>query len=531
MNIKKAIFLSFIMIAFIINIGFTAVNGKSHSLKIMNNLITSSNAFLANSKNTSTLPFRWEPTLTLVNANVYMLFSIFDMIGDEYPQPPYPPSDPHPEDGATDVDLTVTLSWTCGDPNPGDVLTYDLYFGTEENPPLLVEDLTDTFYEVTNLEYGTTYYWRVVASDGMFETSGPVWHFTTKYEPTPTPDVTPPTSQITDPVDGAIIRGKQYTIKGTAEDNPGGSGIKQVEVSIDGGTTWHLASGYNNWTFTWNITRDGVYNLKSRATDLAGNTEEPGEGINVTVDNTPPFIYGAGFWDTYISSSQGGHLTLIAYCPDDDIESVEIYYQSIPTGVYLVDDGTNGDWQAGDKIYTFSVSNIGPGAPTGLYLIEIVATDTAGNKSMTWPYLKIYEQDIYSPPPTTTNIDWFKQYQMEVNRFSQNATERPYIFFGGYWDTFISSESGGNFTLLAYVVDPQGPDDIINVEIYFMGQPTGVYLFDDGTNGDWQANDSVYTISATIPPGIEPNEYLIELVANDAEGNFSTPYPLSLIHI
>ncbi|MCK4365555.1 MAG: right-handed parallel beta-helix repeat-containing protein [Thermoplasmatales archaeon] len=41
--------------------------------------------------------------------------------------PPYPPSNPSPPDGATGVDVNAILSWTCTDPE-GHPLTYDVYF-------------------------------------------------------------------------------------------------------------------------------------------------------------------------------------------------------------------------------------------------------------------------------------------------------------------------------------------------------------------------------------------------------------------
>ena len=49
--------------------------------------------------------------------------------------PPNQPSSPNPANGATNVPINSDLSWTGGDPNPGDTVTYDVYFGTSSTPP------------------------------------------------------------------------------------------------------------------------------------------------------------------------------------------------------------------------------------------------------------------------------------------------------------------------------------------------------------------------------------------------------------
>ncbi len=93
---------------------------------------------------------------------------------------PYAPSNPIPEDGATDVSINTTLSWSCDDPD-GDTLIYDVYFGTSPSPSLVKSDSTSTTYDPGTLDYGTTYYWKIIARDGKGGiTEGPVWSFTTE---------------------------------------------------------------------------------------------------------------------------------------------------------------------------------------------------------------------------------------------------------------------------------------------------------------------------------------------------------------
>jgi len=94
--------------------------------------------------------------------------------------PPNIPSDPHPNDGAVDIGIKTHLSWTGGDPDPGDKAVYDLYFGTASEPGLLVANLQMPNYYPGVLVNNTQYYWKVVARDqSQAQTSGPIWTFTT----------------------------------------------------------------------------------------------------------------------------------------------------------------------------------------------------------------------------------------------------------------------------------------------------------------------------------------------------------------
>src|ERR1041384_5878626 len=92
------------------------------------------------------------------------------------------------------------LTWEGG----GWAHKYDVYFGTyPNNPPLVKSDLvTGTLgpdgpetYQVSGLQSGVTYYWRIVSKTMANQTaSGPVWRFTASGSaptPTPTPIPTP----------------------------------------------------------------------------------------------------------------------------------------------------------------------------------------------------------------------------------------------------------------------------------------------------------------------------------------------------
>lgn len=96
--------------------------------------------------------------------------------------PPNMPSNPSPADGATGVSTNTTLSWTGGDPDAGDVVTYDGYlYNDSPMSGLIIENLSATSFNPGSfLEQGTDYYWKMVAHDQHGASQeGPVWHFTT----------------------------------------------------------------------------------------------------------------------------------------------------------------------------------------------------------------------------------------------------------------------------------------------------------------------------------------------------------------
>jgi len=128
--------------------------------------------------------------------------------------PPETPFYPTPADGSTFQSVETEIYWRCLDPD-GDLLTYDVFFGTDENPPLINEKQADTLYLLGTLGGFTTYYWKVNAFDNSGDSAvGPVWNFTTG------PGVNFPPNQPDNPspADGAIGQPQSLNLAWTATD-------------------------------------------------------------------------------------------------------------------------------------------------------------------------------------------------------------------------------------------------------------------------------------------------------------------------
>ncbi len=110
---------------------------------------------------------------------ILLFVSCGDRVSDSHNFPPAVPSNPSPGNGASDQELDVQLSWESSDPN-GDNLTFDLYFGTSANPPLIGSGLEQSTFDAGSLGYGTTYYWKVVANDARYQSESPLWSFTVR---------------------------------------------------------------------------------------------------------------------------------------------------------------------------------------------------------------------------------------------------------------------------------------------------------------------------------------------------------------
>lgn len=101
-----------------------------------------------------------------------------------------------------------------------------------------------------------------------------------------TTDHTAPTSTVKKLSATSVVEGQSITVTGTATDV--GGVIGGVEVSTDGGKTWHPATSTVgasnvNWSYTFLAGAPGTLNIESRAIDDSLNLETPSAGVSYTV--------------------------------------------------------------------------------------------------------------------------------------------------------------------------------------------------------------------------------------------------------
>jgi len=90
------------------------------------------------------------------------------------PPLPGPASNIAPVNGATEVDPDADLNWTAG----VYATSHDVFFGTSNTPPFVVNQTAPTFDPGT-MAVGTTHYWRIDAVNVWGAATGTVWSFTT----------------------------------------------------------------------------------------------------------------------------------------------------------------------------------------------------------------------------------------------------------------------------------------------------------------------------------------------------------------
>jgi hypothetical protein len=139
----------------------------------MNSSFTNPRKFVNLKDTTRTVALRddstyyWKVWAKDINTSGRWSTSVFK-VSIYVPQPPRAFSLLLPTDQDTLASLQATLIWRkAKDPDPGDVVKYDLYYDTAQTftNPVIVSNLNDSTYTTPELEVSTFYWWKVKAND------------------------------------------------------------------------------------------------------------------------------------------------------------------------------------------------------------------------------------------------------------------------------------------------------------------------------------------------------------------------------
>jgi hypothetical protein len=223
------------------------------------------------------------------SSNPFTAHYVDDTAAFEFGGGPNTPSNPNPANGANNVVLTAKPSWTGGG-SPGLTITYDVYFGTASSPPKVSNNQSATTYNPGTLNYGTTYYWKIVAWDQNGNTSGgPIWHFTTLANPNNPPNK--PT--ITGPAKVGPGQTYRYTVTATDPDQDAIYGY--IDWGDNTSTVW--IGPYDSgeaFSVSHSWAAKGTYAVKAKVKDEYG-AESAWANLTVKVPTsysvTNPFLH------------------------------------------------------------------------------------------------------------------------------------------------------------------------------------------------------------------------------------------------
>lgn len=125
--------------------------------------------------------------------------------------PPTQPANPFPPEDTTIPPAPIEIRWESWELD-GEPVEFDVYFGTEADPPLYESDCQNRTTDISGLENQTDYYWMIVARDELgHETIGNIWHFRAE-------NFAPSMPSDPFPADGATNIGINFTFGWQSED-------------------------------------------------------------------------------------------------------------------------------------------------------------------------------------------------------------------------------------------------------------------------------------------------------------------------
>jgi methionine-rich copper-binding protein CopC len=147
-------------------------------------------------------------------------------------------------------------------------------------------------------------------------------------------DHTAPVVTISQPSNTTLTEGSQVTVSGTATD--AGGLVAGVEVTVDGGASWHAATGTASWSYTAPLRSYNATAIQVRATDDSLNTSAPVSATGVTVTG-PTRVFGDWVPPTPDSGDASATTLGMAFTASADgyVNGVRFYKSTSNTGTHI----------------------------------------------------------------------------------------------------------------------------------------------------------------------------------------------------
>ena len=368
---------------------------------------------------------------------------------------PDEPTITSPPDGASDLTRQPTLEWSASDPD-GDTLTYDIRLEKGDSSPdnTVQTGVTSSSLTPSQLDYGSTYYWQVVAKDehGASNT-GPVWQFTTEPEPN-----RPPTASVdATPSNPAV--GEFVELDATGSSDPNGDPLDYdwtIQSSPEG-TSPSLTSG--NAITSFLASEPGIYEIELTVNDPSGLEDTVTTTVGTTDKTAPTAEAGSD-----ITTSEGNTVNFNGGLSSDNVGIVSYEW----------------DFDDGDAAAGRTPSHVYPNP--GEYTVELTVTDAAGNTDTDTLTVTVEENTLptasfeYSPS-TPTVSDTVSFNASESNDPDGSIQSYEWDFGDGITATATGSKSSysydspGNYTIELTVTDGNGATDTDRMNITVEEEP------------------------------------------------------------
>jgi len=251
--------------------------------------------------------------------------------------PPTTPHTPTPTNGSTTNtgERPASFSWKAGDPNT-DTVNYTVYLrkgNSTFNSSYIIgykisNEINVTYNLTTTLDWSSTYYWKIVATDEHGAvTAGPIWHFTTGAEssgpspagpgpgPGPSTGNKAPTADADGPYTGYVNATITFNASKSSDSDGTITGYKW-DWTNDGtyDTDWLTSP-----TATHVYTQAGTYTVKLQVKDNGSATDD--DTANVTIKPLP-IIYASQEALDFLKAYFGLNFTTPFYATDTNGDGI-----------------------------------------------------------------------------------------------------------------------------------------------------------------------------------------------------------------